>query len=241
MLRTFNLAVCASVALVSAASAGRVVVNNDEWTLSDTGYANAPDAATFALNVANYLTGGSGDILVYSNNFGLTGGLLQATLLGAGYTVTYSTAATFDAALLAPYEAVFLGGTYPASTAALLPYVGGGGGVYIAAGTGVGGAAAEAAAWNGFLNLVDLGLAPSYNGIGGNLPTSFAHPIFAGVNQLFFNNGNTVLDLSAAPLGQVFGDGLFGIADVAIIETPAPAMLMLFGFGFAATGVARRR
>jgi len=37
---------------------GKIVVSNDEWPLSNTGYANAPDADRFARNVASWFTGG---------------------------------------------------------------------------------------------------------------------------------------------------------------------------------------
>ena len=31
---------------------GKIVVNSDEWTLSNGGFAQAPDAATFVTNIA---------------------------------------------------------------------------------------------------------------------------------------------------------------------------------------------
>jgi hypothetical protein len=42
-----------------AATTGKIVVNNDEWTLSDARMAQAPDAAPFARNVAAWFTGGA--------------------------------------------------------------------------------------------------------------------------------------------------------------------------------------
>ena len=73
--------------MVSAWAQGKIVVANDEWTLSNSGYSNAPDADRFARNVASWFTGGgSGNFLAYTNNFGLTGTQLANTMASAGYT-----------------------------------------------------------------------------------------------------------------------------------------------------------
>src|SRR5712691_6561704 len=75
---------------------GRVVVNSDEWTLSDGGFSNAPDAARFALNVAAFLAGSPpARVHAYSNNFGFTGARLGSTLTAAGYAYTTGTAFPF--------------------------------------------------------------------------------------------------------------------------------------------------
>ena len=39
--------------MVGAWAQGKIVVANDEWTLSNSGYSNAPDADRFARNVAS--------------------------------------------------------------------------------------------------------------------------------------------------------------------------------------------
>lgn len=46
---------------------GRIVVNHDEWTLSNAGFNRSANAAAFARNVAQWFTGGQpGDFLAYS-------------------------------------------------------------------------------------------------------------------------------------------------------------------------------
>ncbi|MFN8950416.1 MAG: hypothetical protein ACK5WC_04610, partial [Aphanizomenon sp.] len=52
---------------------GQIVVNADEWTLSNQGFQKAPDTATFVTNIAQYFVGDEkGKFHVLSNNFGLT-------------------------------------------------------------------------------------------------------------------------------------------------------------------------
>ncbi|MBK9129096.1 MAG: hypothetical protein IPM13_15035 [Phycisphaerales bacterium] len=210
-----------------------IVVNNDEWTLSDSGFGFAPDAPNFAQNVAALFSGGGpGNFLVYSSNFGLTGSQLASTMASAGHAWTISTALPFTLATFQQYDGLFLAGSdsYPNALEAadLIAYVQGGGSLYIAAGTGNGGAVTEAAAWNQVLNAFGLSLAPSYNGIAGNIAISSPHPLFVGVNSLYQNNGNSIVDLEPAnPDNEVLvtlgGDGLYAV------WVPEPAPLLLLG------------
>lgn len=123
----------------AAGGPGRIVVNHDEWTLSDFGFSQSPVGATqFALNVASWFTGGgNGHFLVYSNNFGLTQASVLNTLNGAGHTVTVSTVVPFTVANLLNYDGVFLGGV-AANNSVLIDYVQAGGNVYLAGGTEIG-------------------------------------------------------------------------------------------------------
>ncbi len=87
-----------ALALSHSAVAGRVILNNDEWTFTNVGFAAASSSTTtFAANLASYMNfdGGACNLLVYSGNFGLTGSTLNAALTGAGCSVTYNTGA-FD-------------------------------------------------------------------------------------------------------------------------------------------------
>jgi hypothetical protein len=110
-------------ALAQTASAGRVILNNDEWTFTDYGFSVAtPSTTTFAANLASYMNidGGACNLLVYSDNFGLRGPALNGALTGAGCSVTYSTGA-FDLATLSGFDGVLLAGTqyaYDATTLA---------------------------------------------------------------------------------------------------------------------------
>lgn len=222
-----------TVGTASSPARAAIVVNNDEWTLSDSGFGAAPDAASFALNVAAFFSGGGpGNFLVYSSNFGLTGSQLASTMTSAGHAWTVSTALPFTLATFQQYDGLFLAGSdaYPngLEAADLIAYVQGGGSLYIAAGTGNGGAAAEAAAWNQVLNAFGLSFAPSYNGVAGNIAISSPHPLFAGVNALYQNNGNSIVDLEPAnPDNEVLvtfgGNGLYAV------WVPEPASLLLLG------------
>jgi hypothetical protein len=196
---------------------GAIVVDNDEWTLSSAGFGSegAANGTAYAQNAAKFLTGGSGSILIYSDNFGLDNSSLESALTTAGYSVTPdpTLSTPFTEASLSAYQAIFLGGnTLPSADSGILKtYVNDGGGVYIAAGTGSisGGAAAEAAQWNSFLNAYGLSLASSFNGIIGTVPVVSTSPVLAGVSQLYYNNGNTV---SASGPGKVITyDGLQGL------------------------------
>jgi hypothetical protein len=134
-------------------------------------------------------------------------------------------------ATLQGYDAVFLAGTVFDNNA-LIQYVNGGGNVFLEGGTGEGGAVAEAARWNTFLNAFGLGFGNFYNGVQGNIPISSSHPIFAGVTSLYQNNGNDTLDINASdPSAQVLvsqdGHGLYAVYES--VAVPEPGTLLLLG------------
>ena len=224
------------VILSNTALAGRIVVNHDEWTLSDFGFTQSPDAGTFADNVAQFFTGGgSGAFHAYSNNFGLTEASLASALSGAGHTYTTGTGISFDLAGLQAFDGIFVAG--PAAgldTAVLVNYVNAGGSVYLAGGTAAfGGAQNEANFWNDFLNSFGMEFQTNFNGLSSNFNVQPSpHPIFDNVSTLYENNGNTVLQLAVIdPNTTIYFDGRYAVYDDTSSPPaiPVPAAVWLFG------------
>jgi hypothetical protein len=234
-----------------SAYADKIVLANDEWQTTNVGFSQTPaGSASFALNVANFFTGGgAGDFLVVSSNFSLTGSSFATTLTGAGHTLVNSSSIagfTFDVATLSAYDGVFLALPPTVDQSVLTNYVNGGGNVYINAGTGVGGAAFEAAAWNTFLNAFGLNLASTYNGIGGNIPISSAHPVLAGVSSLYQNNGNSINLVGGNPNAQIIqsstsGAGLYAVYDNSVVSVPEPSSALFVTSALAGVLTLRRR
>lgn len=233
MSKSTSAMIAASALALSAGGArAAIVVNNDEWTLSSTGYTQSPDADAFARNVASFFTGGGpGDFLAYSSSFALSGAQLASSMAADGHNWTVSTAQPFNLATFQQYDGVFLAGAAgyptPAEALDLIAYVAGGGNLYIGAGTGEGGAAAEANAWNQVLNAFGLSLTSPYNGVAGNIAIASPHPLFAGVSSLYQNNGNSIVDLEPAnPANEVLvSQGSAGLYAVWVPE-PASALLL---------------
>ena len=123
--------------MAQAAGPGKIVASGDEWTLSDPGFSKAPDAGTYALNVANWFTGGSpGNFLAFARNFCLTGSQLAATMTGAGHSWTVDSNVDFTLPNLLQYDAIFVCGSLPPDNQVLINYVNAGGNVYLGGGTG---------------------------------------------------------------------------------------------------------
>lgn len=236
-----------AASLSTFASPGKILLMNDEWTLSDAGYSQSANAGQFALNIGNWATGGgTGNFLAYSTNFGLTGSNLSSTMIGAGNSWTVGTGVTFDLPTLSNYDAIFLAGNV-ADNQVLINYVNAGGTVILEGGTGWGGAAAEAAQWNTFLNAFGLGFGTSYNGVGGNIAINNSHVLFQGINTLYQDNGNDALDINVSdPNAKVLvsqsGHGLYAVYEQAGDRVPdTSSTLGLLGCAMIAIAFFRRR
>jgi RHS repeat-associated protein len=179
---------------------GKILVNHDEWTFTSAGFQNALDTDRFLRNVTRWFAGGRpGRFLAYSSNFSYTNPEIAAAMAAAGHSWTVSTTLPFTVATLNQYDGVFLALGPTVNNQVLIDYVRQGGNVYLGAGTGALGPAGEAAAWNTFLGAFGFRYdGTNYNGVGGVLPVASAHALLTGVESLYYNNGNTVIELNPA-------------------------------------------
>lgn len=224
----------------------KIVLANDEWTLSNRGFSGVNDPGQFAKNIAAWFHGSEsgGNYLVYSSVFGLTESSLRDTMINAGnsWTVppwTVPMTFPFDLPTLLQYDGVFLAGN-AADNQVLIDYVNHGGNVYLAGGCGLGAQNAEALRWNTFLNAFGLAFSSLENWDVGSLPISSSHPIFANVDHLYQNNGNdTLLVWDNDPRVQILaydaGHPIYAVYE----PVPEPASFSLLALGCLA--ILRRR
>ncbi|MCA0374223.1 MAG: PEP-CTERM sorting domain-containing protein [Gemmatimonadetes bacterium] len=260
LLRGLAVLTLLTSAATTVQAQGRIFVNHDEWTLSGTGIAQAGGAnvTQFTRNVASWLTGGlSGSVLIASGNFGFPPASVATDLSTGGYSFTVTQNNTAGGwAGLSGYNAVFVdassagAGSNAQLQADLQAYVLGGGSVFVNFGTGLGGPAAEAAAFNTFLGYFGIQAAPQYNGISGVTNTTtfagqgpYGAGLFTGVSGLYSNNGNTLSQGGSNGAGyttQFFGNGQYAAASATNV-VPEPSTWALMVAGLAGLGIAARR
>lgn len=257
--RLFLAGLVAFAVASPAAAQGRVFVNHDEWTINTTGrvQAGAANVTTFVRNTAQWLTGSTtGSALIVGASFAFPQADLFGDLSTGGFSYSVDPFSAGNWANRASYSMLFVDvNNAPAIGASfqsdLINYVLGGGSVYFALGTGVGGAAGEAAAANTFLGHFGIQAAPNYNGISTTYNTSsyssqspYGSALFSGVSQLYAANGNPLSagGPNTANYGvQLFGGDLFAAAAPRVaVPEPATAGLLLVA-GIAMLGAARRR
>lgn len=249
-IATKTVLIAGALGLAGATAAlgqGRLIVANDEWTLSNHGFAQAPATGVFVDNITSFFAGGgSGSFLAYSQNFGLIDSALSQTMGGLGHAWTVSTAVPFDLPTLNQFDGVFVGGRINGAdldTSVLLDYVLGGGSVYLAAGAmstgGYANAAEEASAWNPFLSHFGLALESSrYNGLTGVIPIEQQTGVFAGVEGLFQQNGQDILVTAPSDFLSLVNPRLPGTGLYAVV-VPAPGAAAVLAIG--SLGLLRRR
>lgn len=226
------------------ARANAIVVGHDINTLGT--IVAGSQEATFAINVANFLTAGqpTKNLLLFESNPGdgtrdFAPGVLSA-LASAGFSVTVTPNYTTP---FTSFDALFVAQDFPTvgflNNTDLINYVNGGGGVYLAGGVDFL-PDGEAAGWSTFLNNYGLAFeSTTYNGINSVAITSDSHPIFAGITALGSGNGQSIIDLSTNPNAQIVSfSGMQGVYAVVTVPgqvpVPEPTAALLFGVGLLA-------
>lgn len=146
----------------SLAKSDTVIVAGDEWLLSNQAFMQNPSNATeFAINVANSLSGTEYLIIGDADSTLAYGTEFLSVMSWIGKNLTVNREEPFSSDLLEGVDAVFLAGKVGSGAGMnadiLNTFVLGGGDVYLSLATGkFGSAAAEANAWNPFLNKFGL-------------------------------------------------------------------------------------
>lgn len=205
---------------------GVVVAVGDEWAVSDSAFNADPTAMVqFAENIATMMTGGgTGNFIAYSNNGVAYGNRIAAAMTNAGHAWTETTSFTINQANLAAFDGIFLAGglgSGAANVAELVDYVEAGGSVFVMAGTGdFGNAASEAAAWNPLLGEFGLQFGDTWfnNGFQFASVTPNSHPLFDGLNQVYWAFGQTANEITPAdPLTEQLDATFSGVGDQPVI------------------------
>ncbi|HHV30090.1 S-layer homology domain-containing protein [Acetivibrio mesophilus] len=170
----------------------KIVVNCDEWAISDTGYVKG-DGRKFAENIINYfIKEGSGKFLAYTSDKAYENSFINQ-VKAMGHTIEKRTDIELTLDVLKEYDVVFLAAPQIPDNDLLIQYVLEGGNVYLSGATGN---SNEFKGWNTFLNRFGLNYQEYYNGVHDVLDISGTHELLEGVQKLYFYNGQTIEKLS---------------------------------------------
>lgn len=201
----------------SLAKAATVIVAGDEWLLSNQAFVQNPsNAREFAINVASSLSGIEYLIIEDANLTRPYGTEFQSVLSALGKNLTVNPGEPFSSELLEGVDAIFLAGNVGSGAGMnadiLNTFVLGGGDVYLSLATGnFESAAAEANAWNPFLNqfglTADSSFFPSKSTL--NISTTKdGHLLENNVESLTWGFGQEIT--AFAPPAEVAINGQFG-------------------------------
>ena len=173
---------------------GKIVVANDEWTLSTEGFTNADAGATaFTRSLARYFLEGrklTGNFLMGTTNPHIDSTEFRACLTQANHTLSApvnSSQLNREAMgqILTTYDGIIVGGGMIPDTSLLTEFVLRGGNVFLVAGLN----ATEATTINDTLNNFGVTINTTANGGGRVVPVSGDHELFDEVSQLYINGG----------------------------------------------------
>jgi hypothetical protein len=195
-----------TAALAQSPSFGSIVVFNDEWPLTNTGFSVAPAGAQrFVQNLVGQMDPEDGvRILIWSSNYssGWTS-TFRARLATEGATVTTSTDSSLSLSQLFQYDGVILAAALPSGSAPdnsrLIDYLHAGGNALVLGGCDH----SDASYFNTLLNAFGLGFAVPTNWRSGTFAIDSPDPYFIGVGGLWQDNGNDIFRVGSHPGAQL--------------------------------------
>jgi len=167
---------------------GKIVVNCDEWAISDTGYVRG-DGSKFAENIINYFSKEDNErYLAYTSDKAYGDSFINQ-VKAMGHSIEKRTDITLTLDVLKTYDVVFLAAPEIPDNDMLIQYVLEGGDVYLSGATGY---THEYKGWNTFLNRFGLNYQEYYNGVHDVLDISGTHVLLDGLEKLYFYDGQTI-------------------------------------------------
>jgi len=194
---------------------GILIVNRDEWTLSDRGQG---DCLTYATNLLNAFGVGSGNrVFLFEapagNNYDQTFYYVRSAARALG--ATFDSSPNTLPANLNDYKALFICVARKPDIDKLNQYLDNGGNIYVALNGPSGSSDREM--WSELLNPRGILLPNTAGGPSGTFAITDDNGLFRGVNRLYFGGG-TPISAQADTDAEVAGTMLNGQKNVAIVS-----------------------